>query len=348
MHTAVNQRRRDMTGAMADVRKPSRRRFLTGVVAWIGSWPTLAGCSFRAGSRPSPSQAKPPAPKPRLGLDTYTLHRCLTAKEPKNRKDLWWVLDQLEEHGLEGVQIDPSHFPGDDEKTLERLASVVGPRGHYVEFGMGGWDPARLEQRGKLTVRFRGRAVRTFCGGETNTQEEIANYLKWAPPALRQAAEAAERYGFDIAVENHGDFTSAQLKALLDAVGHPRVGACLDTGNSLFRKEDPLTCARTLAPHVKSMHLKDWTMSFRPDGVPEWKEAVLGTGQVPIKEMLRIATDASPGLYIALEAPVQPSDDETETVQREWRQFEANARAARKLLAELHSGADALVGPFSP
>lgn len=315
----------------------TRRGLLSGAAgaACAGLWQTIPGCSS-AQRRPSPSeQAGNTRTRPRLGLDTYTLHRCLTAKDPANKKDLWWVLDQLEEHGLEGVQIDPSHFPGDDEATLQRLAAVVGPRGHYVEFGMGGWDPVRLEQRGRLTVRFAGRAVRTFCGGETCSAEKIADYLKWAPPALRQAADAAERHGFDIAVENHGDFTSAQLKGLLDAVGHPRVGACLDTGNSLFRKEDPVACARVLAPYVRSMHLKDWTMSFRPDGTPEWKEATLGTGQVPVREILRIATDAVPGLLIALEAPVRPSDDESETVKREWRQFVINARVARQMLSDL-------------
>lgn len=314
--------------------RSSRRRFLAGAAAWAGSLYTFAGCSSRGGSQPA-TAPEGVTRRLRLGLDTYSLHQCLTAKDPRNRKDLWWVLDQLEPCALEGVQIDPSHFPGDDEKTLERLASVVGPRGHYVEFGMGGWDPTRLEHRGKLTVRFGGRAVRTFCGGETTSHEKIAEYIKWAPPALRQAAEAADRYGFDIAVENHGDFTSTQLKALLDAVDHPRVGACLDTGNSLFRKEDPIHCARVLAPYAKSMHLKDWTMSFRPDGTPEWKEAVLGTGQVPVKEMLRIAIEANPNLYIALEAPVRPSEDETETVDREWQFFKQNARVARELLADL-------------
>lgn len=317
----------------------SRRRFLTrtaaGVAAWAGLSSLIGGCDARLRGDRSATARTSRRIRPPLGLDTYTLHRSLTAKDPRNKRDLWWVLDQLDSHGLEGVQIDPSHFPGDDEATLGRLASVVRPRGHYLEFGMGGWDPKRLEQRIKLTARFGGRAVRTFCGGETSSPEEIANYLKWAPPALREAARAADQYDVNIAVENHGDLTAAQMKTLLDAVGHPRVGACLDTGNSLFRKEDPIECARILAPYVRSMHLKDWTMNFRPDGTPEWKEAVLGTGQVPVREVLQIATEATPGLYIALEAPVRPSSDEAETVEREWRQFVANARIARELLADL-------------
>jgi 3-oxoisoapionate decarboxylase len=272
---------------------------------------------------------------PRLGLDTYTCHRCLTAKDPRNHRDLWWLIDQLPELGLGGLQIDPSHFPGDDEAVLQRLASVVGPRGYYVEFAMGGWTVERLEQRIRLTARFGGRAVRTFCGDERATPEEIANYLQWAPPALRQAADTAEKYGIDIAVENHGDFTASQLKTLLDRAGHPRVGTCLDTGNSLFRKEDPLQCAETLAPYVRSMHLKDWTMTFLPDRTPSWREAVLGSGQVPVKEILSLVLARRPDLFIALETPVRPGNDEAETVHREWANAVANAAAARRILAEL-------------
>lgn len=271
----------------------------------------------------------------RLGLDTYTLHRTLTAKDERRRRDLWWVLDQLEPLGLSGVQIDPSHFPGSDEATLTRLETIVRPRGHYIEFGMGGWDPKRLAERIRLTARFGGKAVRTFCGDESATAEQIAGYLKWAPPALREASRAADEFQVDIAIENHGDLTSAQLKELLDAVGHPRVGACLDTANSLFRREDPIQCANTLAPYARSMHLKDWTMSHGPDGKPEWKEAVLGKGQVPIREVLAIALKARPDLYIAVETPVRPGPDEAETVEREWRHLKANAAAARRLLARL-------------
>lgn len=271
----------------------------------------------------------------RLGLDTYTLHRSLTAEDPRNRKDLWWVLDHLDELGLKGLQIDPSHFPGDDDKILRKLESTVKPRGYYLEFGMGGWDVRRLEARIRLTARFGGRAVRTFCGSEKNSQAELKNFILWATPAFREAGKIAEDHGVDIAVENHGDFRSGQLKELLDRVGHPRVGACLDTGNSLFRKEDPIGCARALAPYTRSMHLKDWVTSWLPDGTMQWKEAVPGKGQVPLVEILRMVLRHRRDLYIALEVPVHPSNDETETVAREWRHLVASVAATRQILAGL-------------
>lgn len=295
---------------------------------------SLGGCSRQQPAATQPA-AGPVSPGARLGLDTYTVHRCLTAKDPALRRDLWWLIDRLPELGLTGLQIDPSHFPGQDEPVLKRLAAAVAPREDYVEFGMGGWTVERLQERIRLTSRFGGRATRTFCGDERSTPEQIAFFLEAAPPALRQAADTAEQYGVDIAVENHGDLTGPQLKALLDAVGHPRVGVCFDTGNSLFRKEDPIECARILAPYARSMHLKDWHMAFDADGHAVWTEAVLGEGQVPIKEVVRIVLNEQPDLYIAVETPVRPGEDEAETVRREWSHTLASAQAARQILAEV-------------
>jgi sugar phosphate isomerase/epimerase len=307
--------------------------------AAIGASSLLTGCSQQdkePGGRER--SARQTGHRFRLGLDTYMVHRSLTAEDDKNRRSIWSVIEQLDELGFEGVQIDPSHFkllPGDDEAALRKLASIAEPKGYYVEFGMGGWDVQRMKERIALTARFGGKALRTFCGHEGTTAEELANYMQWAPPAFREAAAFADEHGVSIAIENHGDFTSVQLKELLDRADHPRVGACLDTGNSLFRKEDPIECAERLAPYATCMHLKDWFMTHGPDGKPHWTEAVLGEGEVPVARILGIVAKHHPDLYIALESPVQPSEDEAETVDREWRHLRASAAAARRLLAEL-------------
>lgn len=314
--------------------KLSRRDLLITVArsASVAAAPALLGCS----QRPQALSSQPALRSDvRLGLDTYTVHRCLAAKDPANRRDLWWLIDRLPELGCEGLQIDPSHFPGSEAAILDRLSSAVEPRGLFVEFGMGGWDPQRLAERIRLTARFKGRAVRTFCGDERATPQQIADYLRLAPPALREASRVADDYGVDIAVENHGDFTAAQLKELLDRVAHPRVGACLDTGNSLFRREDPVACARTLAPYVRSMHMKDWTMQHDDSGAPQWHEAVLGRGQVPVQEVLTIVLNERQDLYLALETPVRPGVDEAETIRREWNNAVANAAAARQILGRV-------------
>lgn len=317
---------------MGTRRSLSRRGFLADAARGALAFSGIVGITSCRRERRGTGSGRPAI---RLGLDTYTVHRALSAKDPSLRLELEDLIERLGDLELEGLQIDPSHFPGDDAATLARLESVVDSYGYYVEFGMGGWDPARLARRAELTARFGGRAVRTFCGSERNTQEELARFSDLAAPALRRAAEAADLFGVDIAVENHGDFTSAQLVELLERVGHPRVGACLDTGNSLFRREDPLECARALAPWARSMHLKDWTMELGAEGEPVWTEAVIGEGKVPVAEILGVVLREGRDLDIALENPVRPGGDEAETVEREWNHLVASARAARLLLDTL-------------
>jgi len=297
--------------------------------------PALTGCSLIESQEDTASRQKGRVAHWRLGLDTYTLHRALTAKNAKLRLNLWWLLEHLEDYGLSGAQIDPSHFPGDDEPTLRRLDALAAKKGYWFEFGMWRWHPVEIEQRCRLTARFGGQAVRTFFCDQITSPEEREKAMVEAESPMREAGDIAAKYGVDIAIENHGDYTGPELAAFLDRVNHPRVGACLDTGNSLFRKEDPIQCARTLAPYTRSMHLKDWTMAFTPDGHSRWTETVLGKGEVPLKQVLEIVAAVRPDLYVALEAPVWPSKDEAETVSREWKHFVACARAANRLLADL-------------
>lgn len=319
----------------------TRRQVLSGAAA-VGS-AVVGGAGRAVGQSPggvprTASGGARPADilvPPRLGLDTYTLHRTLTAKNPALRKDLWWVIGQLEELRLTGLQIDPSHFPGEDEATLTRLRQATAPKGFYVEFGMGGWTVERLRQRIKLTARFGGQALRTFLGDENSKPDQVNFFVEAAAPALHEAAETAEEYGVNIAVENHGDVTTAQMKELMERAGHPRVGVCFDTGNALFRDEDPLESARVLLPYAHSMHLKDWVMRRDSNGKHVWAEKVLGEGQSPVKQILELAVRTRPGLYIALEAPVWPGEDERETVEREWRHAVACARAANRFLSEI-------------
>lgn len=308
------------------------RRGLLGATAGLAAGRSLRAALGQSTPDASDQRRETALVAPRLGLDTYTLHRTLSAKDAQLRKDIWWVVEQLDELGLTGLQIDPSHFPGQEPQVLERLRRAMRPHGWYVEFGMGGWGVDRLKERIRLTARFGGQALRTFCGSEESTAEQIRFFLEAAPPALREAGDTAEEYGVDIAVENHGDFTAEQMRTLIERTSHPRVGVCFDTGNALFRDEDPLVAAEALLPMATSMHLKDWTMSRGPDGKHRWTEAVLGEGQVPIREILARAVRTRPGLYIALETPVWPSDNEGETVARERRHALACARAARRML----------------
>ena len=276
---------------MVDSNSLSRRDFLIGSATAVGTGSILTACAAKKEGVSAGKKARW-----KLGLDTYTLHRSLTAKDPKLHRDFFAMLEMLDDHGLDGVQIDPSHFPGDDPKTLDRIRSIVEPKGLYVEFGMGGWDPMRMEQRIKLTSQFGGRALRTFFSGENATWTQLKEWMNYAEQPFKQIGDVAAKHNVWVAIENHGDFTGPQLRDFLERVNHPRVGACFDTGNSLWRKEDPIECAKALAPYAFSMHLKDWTMTFDANDKPHWTENVLDTGQIPVTEVLKIVAAKQPEL----------------------------------------------------
>jgi sugar phosphate isomerase/epimerase len=316
---------------MADSKDLSRRDFLIGSAAAVGAGSMLTGCAGRKACVCPRDKVQW-----KLGLDTYMLHRSLTAKDPALRRDFFSMLDMLDEHGLDGVQIDPSHFPGDDAATLERIRSIVEPKGLYVEFGMGGWDPTRMEQRIKLTSQFGGRALRTFFSGENAKWEQLKEWMNYAEQPFKQIGDVAAKHNVWVAIENHGDFTGPQLRDFLERVNHPRVGACFDTGNSLWRKEDPIECAKALAPYAFSMHLKDWTMTFDAEDKPHWTENLLDTGQIPVTKVLKIVAAEQPELYVAMESPAAPGKNEKETVEREWKNFVACAKAADRIFKDLN------------
>ena len=109
-----------------------------------------------------------------------------------------------------------------------------------------------------------------------STEEQIALTAR----DLKTGAKLAERAGVRILLENHEEFTGAELVAILRQVGSDWVGALYDYGNSQMCLEDPLHCLTAMLPYVHTAHLKDHMM-LRPADAPDGKLRVMG---VPIGE----------------------------------------------------------------
>jgi len=87
---------------------------------------------------------------------------------------------------------------------------------------------------------------------------EVLRDRLWA--GLEQVVQAADLAGVDVAIEPEpGQFIerSADLKALLDEVDHPRLGANLDVGHAWCAGDDPAEAVRLLGRHLKHLHLED-------------------------------------------------------------------------------------------
>ncbi|WP_395094840.1 sugar phosphate isomerase/epimerase family protein [Armatimonas sp.] len=113
--------------------------------------------------------------------------------------------------------------------------------------------------------------------------------------------------GLALAFENHQDADLSDFLWLYEKTGeHPAFGVCLDAGNPLAVGEDPVQTAQTLAPLIRHVHCKDYTIHFAPEGY-RLVRCAAGTGVVDFPRILEIVknngfTDLLPGIEIAAQA----------------------------------------------
>ncbi len=236
----------------------------------------------------------------RVGVDSYCYHRLLGEIRPgeddPGQRFARGTLDAIahcRQLGVDAVSLETCFLDPVDSLDVGELRGEAGPLqlvlawGHPDGLGFG-------EIAGALDdlVRWIGLAPRLPCSlvrlvvgsprlrGHDVVHDQIARTV--AP--LRAAARAASAAGLELAVENHADLTAAELCELLERVGDPVVGVCLDTANALRVGDDPLDAAMVLAPWVRMLHLKDCE---RPDGSATGPRSVpYGQGVVQLEAVL--------------------------------------------------------------
>jgi sugar phosphate isomerase/epimerase len=105
-----------------------------------------------------------------------------------------------------------------------------------------------------------GAPVVTITGGQPLSGERREVLRERLLEGLEAVVLLADEAGVDLAFEPEpGQFieTVADLKALLDEVDHPRLGANLDVGHAWCAGDDPAEAVRTLGPRIKHLHLED-------------------------------------------------------------------------------------------
>jgi sugar phosphate isomerase/epimerase len=130
--------------------------------------------------------------------------------------------------------------------------------------------------------------------------------IQEAAGRLKELLPVAEDLGLCIALENHQDATSADLLRLWEMTGHsPAYGVTLDAGNPLAVGEGPVDAARRLAPILRHVHMKDYTIHFAPEGY-RLVRCAAGDGVVDFPAIWEIVRNNGhkvlPGIEIAAQA----------------------------------------------
>jgi sugar phosphate isomerase/epimerase len=138
--------------------------------------------------------------------------------------------------------------------------------------------------------------------------------LPRAADLCREVAAYAEVKGIVTTVENHGFFfqDSERLERLYAEVNHPNFGLLVDIGNFLCVDEDPVHAVSRLASYARLAHAKDFHVKsgsaphpgkgFFPTRAGNLlRGAIVGHGEVPVQQCLRIMKNAGYDGFVSIE-----------------------------------------------
>lgn len=131
----------------------------------------------------------------------------------------------------------------------------------------------------------------------------------------REITEYGEKLGINTCSENHGYIAqdSDRMERLFCAVSHDNYGLLVDIGNFACVDEDSIKAVSRLAPYAIHVHCKDFKCySFsdfdkKPEGMlisrggNYLKGSILGEGDIPVKQCLKILKKAGYDDYVSIE-----------------------------------------------
>ncbi|PZX52063.1 sugar phosphate isomerase/epimerase family protein [Algoriphagus chordae] len=216
------------------------------------------------------------------------------------------LIAHCKEIGAGGVQTMVNGWSSDFAKQVRDAREKAGL---YLEGSIG--LPKEKNELAKfesevLAAKEAGASVlRTAClSGRRyvnfNTLTEYKEFRKKAIESIELAEPIVGKHKMKLAVENHKDWASKELRHVIHKIGSAWVGVTLDFGNNVSFMETPKDVIETLAPmafstHVKDMGVKDYEDGFLLSEVP------LGEGIVDLKWAVELCKEHNPQINFSLE-----------------------------------------------
>lgn len=220
---------------------------------------------------------------------------------------VWETLDTLQflerchRFGAAGIQAVLRNHPLEVRARAEKLEMYFEA---MVPLPSGG-DTAEFEQSLKDAEAAGATALRAACLG-TRRFETFPTLNAWHAhvAASHQSLEAAlpllEKYKIPLGLENHKDWTTDELLAILKRHSSEYLGACLDFGNNISLLDSPMETIEKLAPYAVVTHIKDMGVEPYEEGVL-LSEVVLGKGYLDLPRAINLIHQARPNTRLTLE-----------------------------------------------
>ena len=290
----------------AHVSTTDRRTFLKSVGA--------AGIAL--GLSNTPGLVAQSRPKPRLGLDLYSVGA--------QQWTPFEAMDFAVAQGVTMVHFSEIRFLGSadwkvalDSANLRRVRARADELHLDVEIGMRSicptstlFDPAAGTAQDQLSRMvdaakiMRSPIVRCVLGSQADRRGPIEKHIEETIKVLKSVRTKVVDAGIKVAIENHaGDMQARELKSLIEGAGRDFVGACIDSGNAVWTIEDPHLTLETLAPYVLTSHVRDSYVFNSPQGTAvQWSR--MGDGNIGMQDYLRKYVQECPAAAVSLEVIV--------------------------------------------
>ena len=241
----------------------------------------------------------------RTGLAVYgtTFSMGLHPKAGRPRITVWQLMDQALALHLRGVEIPVSLVQDEDIPAVMHAAEE---RGLFITLATGGYTAGPLIEAIQLGKQLRAGTVRTVVGGAKIGGDRSPLAGRWQPflqevlVQLQEATAMAEKADIYLAVENHQDLASEELLWLCESIGSAHFGINLDTGNPLATAEEPIDYFRRVAPYLKNVHLKDYSIYLSEEGY-RLVRCPLGQGVIDFLTLFKILDTSCPDVTMSIE-----------------------------------------------
>jgi len=249
----------------------------------------------------------------KIGIDSYSFHRYFGEVYPGLQRDpgVTWdmardFVDYARAQEVDEVALETLFFPAFDEGYCRDLKARLDEAGlsRVVGWGHpdglhGGRDEealADLKRHIPVAPRLGAQIMRIVVSSMLYVDEPKEPQIRGSIRMLTEAVEVARDNGVTLALENHIDFTSAELLRIVEGVDSEYLKVNFDTGNALRLFEDPVEAARRLAPYTIATHTKD-IMAHGKGGTPLerftwWPSCPVGAGLVDVPALVRVLDEA--------------------------------------------------------
>ncbi len=199
------------------------------------------------------------------------------------------MIETCRDLGAGGFQIDVAQLTSGDPGYLKKIRATAG----FIELSVSARvleDEAGFEKVAATAEALGVTRLRVAClsGRRYENFDDISSWRAFADrwkKAMRTAEPLLRKHKLLVGIENHKDWTADELAEILNGIGSPYLGVCLDFGNNMALLEDPLETTEKLAPFVVTTHLKDMAVRRYESGF-ELSEVPLGRGILPLSQMV--------------------------------------------------------------